>query len=547
MTGLDPMLGDEVSLSLFPSGTVTLPQRAARRRPHRQPAVAADELTARLRYFPLLAGRIEIADVTLVRPIINVTFSAGGKSNWSGLIVSLAHALAAGSPPHRFVLGDRHSGRHCRRARRRQGRHRAAGERRISGRLAVDLAQFRRQRPFRLERAAGRGEPDAERLFRGAHRRPFRRQIAAVRRAAAISPSTARRAISRRSKSRARSASNAPSLRDALRWTGKSKAAVRRLRPICTARAKRHRRRRGGAFQRQCRARRQCRRRRADAVDRRSSPGARHARGRRAGSDALCIRRAALGQKPAQLGCAADRARRLRRFQSRSAAVRGQHQDRRTRSSAAPRSRRTCATASSISPSARRKLSAAPPRARSASPSPRTASRVTSHMQFLDVDLERCLGQMFGVRKLAGRGNLAINVDGSGESVLAVTRALNGTASLNAQSGAMAGINVEQLLRRLQRRPLSGSGDFRSGSTPFDRSRRQSQDRAGRGVGRGHACRRTGSAARGRRPGLGADARSRPQGRGDAGFERAMPTSSICLSSFRVRGTTRSCCRTRRA
>ena len=51
------------------------------------------ELTARLRYFPLLAGRIEIADVTLVRPVINVTFSATGQTNWSGLIVSLAHAL----------------------------------------------------------------------------------------------------------------------------------------------------------------------------------------------------------------------------------------------------------------------------------------------------------------------------------------------------------------------------------------------------------------------------------------------------------------------
>ena len=28
--------------------------------------------------------------------------------------------------------------------------------------------------------------------------------------------------------------------------------------------------------------------------------------------------------------------------------------------------------------------------------------------------------------------------------------------------------NVEQLLRRLERRPLSGNGDFRSGRTPFD-------------------------------------------------------------------------------
>jgi AsmA protein len=49
-----------------------------------------------------------------------------------------------------------------------------------------------------------------------------------------------------------------------------------------------------------------------------------------------------------------------------------------------------------------------------------------------------------------------------------LTNTLNGTASLNAHAGAFTGINVEQLLRRLERRPLSGNGDFRSGRTPFD-------------------------------------------------------------------------------
>jgi AsmA protein len=93
---------------------------------------------------------------------------------------------------------------------------------------------------------------------------------------------------------------------------------------------------------------------------------------------------------------------------------------------------------------------------------------VSSRMQFVDVDLGDCLGQIFGVHKLAGRGNLAVNIDGAGDSVLAVTNALNGTATLTAHAGAIAGINVEQLLRRLERRPLSGNGDFRSGSTPFD-------------------------------------------------------------------------------
>jgi AsmA protein len=91
-----------------------------------------------------------------------------------------------------------------------------------------------------------------------------------------------------------------------------------------------------------------------------------------------------------------------------------------------------------------------------------------THVQFVDVDLESCLGQVFGIQKLAGRGNLMLNIDGAGDSVLAMTNTLNGTASLTAHDGALVGLNVEQLLRRLERRPLSGSGDFRSGRTPFD-------------------------------------------------------------------------------
>jgi AsmA protein len=92
----------------------------------------------------------------------------------------------------------------------------------------------------------------------------------------------------------------------------------------------------------------------------------------------------------------------------------------------------------------------------------------TSHVQFTDVDLQSCLGRVFGIHRVEGRGNLAFNVEGAGTSVLALTSTLNGTASLTAHAGALSGINVEQLLRRLERRPLSGNGDFRSGRTPFD-------------------------------------------------------------------------------
>jgi hypothetical protein len=46
VTGLDPMLGDDVSLSLFPSGTVRFRNVLLGNNRSTEPAVAADELTA---------------------------------------------------------------------------------------------------------------------------------------------------------------------------------------------------------------------------------------------------------------------------------------------------------------------------------------------------------------------------------------------------------------------------------------------------------------------------------------------------------------------
>jgi AsmA protein len=92
-----------------------------------------------------------------------------------------------------------------------------------------------------------------------------------------------------------------------------------------------------------------------------------------------------------------------------------------------------------------------------------------SQLQFTDVDLENCLGDMFQFRRIEGRGDIAVAIDATGNSVLALTRTLNGTANLTGRQGSLVGLNVEQLLRRLERRPLSGTGDFRNGRTPFEK------------------------------------------------------------------------------
>jgi len=93
---------------------------------------------------------------------------------------------------------------------------------------------------------------------------------------------------------------------------------------------------------------------------------------------------------------------------------------------------------------------------------------VKAQFQFTDVDLQSCAGELFGVNKLTGRGNLNVSLVASGSSPFGLAQSLDGTATLSGHDGAIAGFNVEQLLRRLERRPLSGAGNFRSGSTPYD-------------------------------------------------------------------------------
>jgi AsmA protein len=97
-----------------------------------------------------------------------------------------------------------------------------------------------------------------------------------------------------------------------------------------------------------------------------------------------------------------------------------------------------------------------------------TIADVKAQFQFTDVDLQACASELFGVNKLSGRGNLAVSLVASGASPFGLAQSLDGTATLTGHDGAIAGFNAEQLLKRLERRPLSGGGNFRSGSTPYD-------------------------------------------------------------------------------
>jgi AsmA protein len=93
---------------------------------------------------------------------------------------------------------------------------------------------------------------------------------------------------------------------------------------------------------------------------------------------------------------------------------------------------------------------------------------VKAQLQFADVDLQACTSDLLGMRSLVGRGNLNVALEASGTSPFGLAQSLDGTATLTGHDGAITGFNVEQLLKRLERRPLSGGGNFRSGQTPFD-------------------------------------------------------------------------------
>ncbi|MBR0718146.1 AsmA family protein [Bradyrhizobium liaoningense] len=98
-----------------------------------------------------------------------------------------------------------------------------------------------------------------------------------------------------------------------------------------------------------------------------------------------------------------------------------------------------------------------------------TQADVKAQFQFTDVDLQACATELFGVNKLSGRGNISVALVASGSSPFGLASSLDGTATVTGQNGAISGFNAEQLLKRLERRPLSGGGNFRTGSTPYDK------------------------------------------------------------------------------
>jgi AsmA protein len=466
VTGLDPTLRGGVSVSLFPHPSVTFRDVLLAHDGSTEPVAAADELTARLRYFPLLAGRIEIADVTLNRPTINVTLLPDGRSNWSGLAAALAHALEPN--PNRSASFSE------------IGVH--------DGTVVVHDSQKRLTQQFddvefqvawpsisRTFAANGqftwRDQPVDASLTLSDFQAALAGQRSGVKLRLSSKPLNVAfdGAASNRPTLKIEGMLNldSPSLREALSWTNNSKVpfggferfALRaqsniengiasltkvnveidgnRAEGSLTLATDGHRGVQGTLA--------------SDSLD--LTPYVSAARLMPANErswDRVPIAMDGLGDFNVDLRLSAASIKIGGAQLGRTAVSAVMHDGKLNVTVGESQSFGGVATGSFGLGNANGGI------------------EVSSHLRFDNIDLAACLGQIFGVHKLQGRGTLMVDIGGSGASIWALTRTLNGTAGLNAHDGTLDGINVEQVLRQLERRPLSGGGSLHSGRTQFD-------------------------------------------------------------------------------
>jgi AsmA protein len=469
-TGLEPRVRGEVTVSLFPTATVSFSDVTLGDDRDATPPLAADKLTATLRLLPLLIGQIETADVALTRPRLTINLEADGRSNWSSVVAALARTLKPGAPASEHVMSFSEI--------RMTGGTVAINDAahdvtELLSDVEVSLAWPSIARSFGATgRFAWRGEPfdvsaSAGDLFSvlTGDRSGLKVRLAGAPFKVAFDGHMSYRPTL---KLEGTLAADGPSLRDALRWAGRQPAPGSGF----------------GLF----------------ALKAQTEIGA--------GSFALSQVNIELDGNAAEgvlsfsseprmtvKGTLAAEALDLSPYLSAIEVMRANERDwsRQTfetdgladfdldlRLSAA---RITVANAkfgrTGVAANLKDgRLTVAIGEAQAFGGVLRgslqfgkssAGADVKSLLQFSDVDLESCLGELFGIRKLEGKGDIAIALDASGDSVFALTRTLAGTTTLAGRQGALVGFNVEQLLRRLEQRPLSIGGDFRRGRTPFDK------------------------------------------------------------------------------
>lgn len=93
--------------------------------------------------------------------------------------------------------------------------------------------------------------------------------------------------------------------------------------------------------------------------------------------------------------------------------------------------------------------------------------KLSARGELTDADLGAALAD-FGRSTATGHGEARFSIETSGVSPAAAVVALTGTAALEAADGGIVGVNLEEALRRSQRRPIDVARDMRLGGTAFD-------------------------------------------------------------------------------
>ena len=470
VTGLDPIARGEISVSLFPSARISFADVVLGDERGGEPALAAERLTARLRLLPLLIGRIEIADVSLVHPRIAVTFERDGRSNWSALIDTLSRTLKPdANRADRLVSFSE--------IRIADGtieiRDAAHGLDETLTEVGFSLAWPSISKSFG---AAGkfvwRGEPvdasvslsDLFGALSGETSGLKVRLAGAPAKLAFDGHLTRRPGL----KIEGTLAADGTSFREALRWAGRTPLPGGGFGPFAL---------------------------KAQTSVAGASIALWNVNAELDGNSAEGVLTLAIDERPALQGTLAADDLDLSPYVSTTRLLRQDERvwnrgpivldgltsfDLDVRMSAAhitlngAKFGRTAIAANLRNGRMTMTIGESQAfggvlRGTIALAKLENGADLKAQLQFSDIDLDACLSELFGIRRVEGKGDLAFALEGSGASVLGLTRTLNGQIHLAARDGAIAGLNVEQLLRRLDQRPLSDGSEFRSGRTPFDK------------------------------------------------------------------------------
>ena len=103
-------------------------------------------------------------------------------------------------------------------------------------------------------------------------------------------------------------------------------------------------------------------------------------------------------------------------------------------------------------------------------PGAQEALDIHASAQTTGVDAGALLWDASAREDIGGSLDSTLTLDSSGDSMAALTRDLNGRASFTLSQGAIAGVDFERALSRLDKRPLSSAIDIRSGRSSVEKA-----------------------------------------------------------------------------